>query len=274
MSFFKGWWTVASREPFKTRIYSTLASVIVALATNLPSSHAQNKSTQVEATPPTTLAPPATNQAQKPSQTTPSTTVKKAPETPTPAVNNTVSQEPKANGGGDDGYSWMKLASFVLSVFALVVSACVALYTLRKDRRARLHSIEDDYWLRKVIGPIAIEPLLKTFLEMIGSSPEDCGSPGFSKAAVAAYHDAYVTKLSELAANVSALTLVSPDLAAQTSTSIDSIQELMIGYCYDNESQKKTGTRASNNRQAFQKVARDELVKMLQHIKSYQLTLK
>jgi non-ribosomal peptide synthetase component E (peptide arylation enzyme) len=43
------------------------------------------------------------------------------------------------------------------TVLAVVISLFSLWRTSRKEKRERLQSIDDDYWIRSVIGPIALE---------------------------------------------------------------------------------------------------------------------
>jgi hypothetical protein len=186
--------------------------------------------------------------------------------TSTPPVSTSPPNKPKS----DSSFDWSKITS----ALALIVSIAVAIYTYKKDRRARRHSIEDDYWLRKVISPIVIEPLLKTLLEMIAASPADCTSTTFSAEKTKAFHDDYVEKLSQLAENASALSLINLELASNTSGLLDNIQDIMIAYCFTNQSMITTEQgKAAADRSTFQSTARGELIKILQTIKAYQIKL-
>ena len=106
-----------------------------------------------------------------------------------PAVSSSAAQETS---------EWRKPAPY-FSFFALCVSIGGVVYTYRKDSRARKHSIEDDYWLRKVIGPIAIEPLLKGILEMIAAAPSDSSMATYSAEVTKEFHDVQLKKLADLA---------------------------------------------------------------------------
>jgi hypothetical protein len=162
---------------------------------------------------------------------------------------------------------------YIISFLALCVSGIVARYTYKKDLRARRHSIEDDYWLRKVIGPVAIEPLLKSVLEKIGSAPADRASGAFEAEKVKTFHDEFLKKFADLAANVSALSLINAELAASTSEHLDGIQDLMIAYCSSNQLADPTTQVRAIPRKEFQDDARKQLIAMLQGIKTYQMQI-
>jgi hypothetical protein len=166
---------------------------------------------------------------------------------------------------------WSKPATYT-SILALLVSIGVVVYTLWKDSRARKHSVEDDYWLRKVVGPIAIEPLLKDILEMISAAPGDATSPAFSGTEVDTYHAFYVGKLSALAMNSVSLQIIDKQLASVTASAIDQIQDLMIDYCFRNKSMNASGVIIPGyDKATFQGAAKDKLVDLLKPIREYQV---
>lgn len=71
--------------------------------------------------------------------------------------------------------------SVVLSIVAIVLSLWSLLYTKRKEARARQQSIEDDYWLRKVVSPVSIEPLLQFAAQLPLLLPSSIDEPAHAK---------------------------------------------------------------------------------------------
>lgn len=63
------------------------------------------------------------------------------------------------------------LPSIVTSIIAIFLSVYALIYNKRKDERVRLQSIKDDFWIRKVISPVSIEPFLKDVTELASSLP-------------------------------------------------------------------------------------------------------
>jgi hypothetical protein len=64
------------------------------------------------------------------------------------------------------------LPSLVTSVLALLFTAYVFRYNLSKDARSRRQSIQDDFWLRKVVSPVSIEPLVKLTGDILANLPD------------------------------------------------------------------------------------------------------
>ncbi len=58
------------------------------------------------------------------------------------------------------------------SVLALLLSGYALYYNLTKDARARRQSVQDDFWLRKVVSPVSIEPFVKFTSELLVKLPD------------------------------------------------------------------------------------------------------
>lgn len=164
----------------------------------------------------------------------------------------------------NDVSEWSKASNWISAV-ALLLSLSLAGYTAWKDIRARRLSINDEYWLRKVVGPIAVEPLLKSILDMIASAPEDNSSTTFNQASVDSYHQTQVKMLSLLAVNATTLQLIDANLATSVASQIDSIQDDLIDYC--GAQQYQPGTAGCISKGTFQQDARTKLISLLHSIK-------
>ncbi|WP_188569315.1 hypothetical protein [Undibacterium terreum] len=170
--------------------------------------------------------------------------------------------------------TWDKIFSVGTGTLALIVSISLGIYTKRKDSRARKHSIEDDYWLRKVIGPIAIEPLLKTVVEMTAAVPAPFGDANFDQSKITPFLDSYKSKVLELSLGLSALSLIDQGLAKTAREGLDKIEDLLIEYCAANElginreDDTKPGDKAM-----FLGQVRTEVLEILQQIKLFQSKL-
>lgn len=118
-----------------------------------------------------------------------------------------------------------------VSIAAFLVSLCVAGYTIYKDARARRTSMLDDYWFRKVVGPVTVEPLLKEIQALLNEVPPDNSSVTFSQADIDTFHKSKVELLAVFAVNVQVMNILDPSLGAKVAVEIDSIQDLVIEYC-------------------------------------------
>jgi hypothetical protein len=172
-----------------------------------------------------------------------------------------------------DGW-WPTWGAPISSVFALCLTFGVFLYNYQKDSRARRHSIEDDYWLRKVISPFVIEPLLKTLLEMSANAPPQSGSKGFDKSIIKPFHDKYRTELIGLTLNLSVLSLVDLTLKTSAEQILDNVQDAMIEYCSENELSTSTKILLkSADRTVFQNTVNKHAIELLNLIKKFQISL-
>lgn len=178
-----------------------------------------------------------------------------------PLDKQTAVEPPK--GPVKDKYWWVP---YVISGLAFVVSVSNWIYSILKDRKARRFSIEDDYWLRKVIGPITIEPMTKTILEMIGSAPKNLDSILLKN-----FHDIYFPKLSDLAATSSVLSLINDSLSVSTAADLDHIQELIIRFCFAAETVGKEEELEPINHSDFQSEVKTRLISIMNRIKSFQM---
>ena len=62
--------------------------------------------------------------------------------------------------------------SLLLSFVALIIALRANSYSRKKDTNARVQSIMDDYWLRKIVSPASIEPFIKASTDIIANLPE------------------------------------------------------------------------------------------------------
>ena len=96
------------------------------------------------------------------------------------------------------------LPAICISLLALGVSVWSFWYNRSKDARSRLQSIEDDYWLRKVVSPMSIEPFLKHVTQMVATLPVASES---TKESVAEFWKGQTLKQGEFSAAFQALEL-------------------------------------------------------------------
>lgn len=157
------------------------------------------------------------------------------------------------------------------SAFALLVSLGTAFYTYRKDRRARKQSIDDDYWIRKVIGPIAIEPLTKDIVEIATMLPSDCNSPAYDKAHLIRFMQTHQAKLEQHVNAVYSLTLIDDELCKVVVGLMSEIEESLLEYCGNNAGAYKTASgQPINSRQSAQRSMLAALNKVLAAVRKYQ----
>ncbi|TCK96230.1 hypothetical protein [Paraburkholderia sp. BL9I2N2] len=168
-----------------------------------------------------------------------------------------------------------KIYTMVVSTLALFLSGSLAIYTLFKDRKARTQSISDDYWLRKVVSPLAIEPLIKTMLETISAIPPDCCGPNFLPDALDAFMSKYQQDHRIQSTNLIAFGLLSPKLYDPASEAFDEVEDAVITYCNSNRNGLKTASgEPVEPKDKLAERIRTHLNSILQLVREYQSSLK
>jgi hypothetical protein len=116
-----------------------------------------------------------------------------------------------------------------LSVLALLVGLWNFRYTIGKDARARQQSIQDDYWLRKVVSPVSIEPFLKFGTELLSKLPTEQSNPEQAEA----FGKERLTELRGLAASFIPLRLLSADVHSSVAAALDEFEDRLATYMGD-----------------------------------------
>ncbi|WP_420958076.1 hypothetical protein [Burkholderia gladioli] len=173
------------------------------------------------------------------------------------------------------GLSVDKWYPMVVSTLAFLVSGGLGLYTFRKDAKARQQSISDEYWLRKVVSPIAIEPVVKFLLESVSRLPADCSASNYSAGNIDEFLVQYQKDHASHATNLFALGLLKRELYENVSTHFDEVEEIIINYCATNRL-KNTNQNGDplQSRAISCKAIQLKLNEMLQLVRNYQATVK
>lgn len=67
--------------------------------------------------------------------------------------------------------TWISVGAVIISFTSLIVTLVDKYLAYRKDQRSREQSIQDEFWLRKVLFPSAIEPAMNFAVETMGNLP-------------------------------------------------------------------------------------------------------
>lgn len=118
--------------------------------------------------------------------------------------------------------------SILLSLCAIGLSWWVFRYNQVKDQRSRSQSIQDDFWLRKIITPISIEPLLKYNMGLATSLPV---ATNVTENEVQRYWTEEMGKIGELALSFRTLSLVNTDLEKNVSDKMEEFEDRFVTYC-------------------------------------------
>ncbi|MDN7995951.1 hypothetical protein [Burkholderia multivorans] len=175
----------------------------------------------------------------------------------------------------NSGLSIDKWYPMLVSTLAFLLSGGLGFYTFRKDAKVRRQSITDDYWLRKVVSPIAIEPVVKFLLESVAGLPPDCCASNYSVSDIDAYLQKYQKDHALHATNLFALGLLKTELYDDVSAHFDDVEDAIITYCAANRNAQMnaTGGPAEAHAKAAETIQR-KLNEMLQLVRNYQAGVK
>ena len=162
--------------------------------------------------------------------------------------------------------------SAIFSALALLISFGGLIYGLRKDRKLRLQSVEDDFWIRKVISPIALEPLIKKITETVSNIPADCSSSGFDKNVCNEFGTNFQSEWNQLRSSMDALALLNKDLCKTTMTHISNIEDEVLRYCSNNAAGKVGLEGGCINKSDLQEKINAEMLEVMNCIKQYQIS--
>ncbi len=112
----------------------------------------------------------------------------------------------------------------LIGVVGVGLSAWFGFYKMRRDRRL---SIEDDFWLRKVVSPTAIEPMLKTIVDLLASLPSTNASAEDQRA----YASRVTEQVQRLMGGVQMLALLDAELTGYMLKGLADCEDSLTGYC-------------------------------------------
>ena len=94
-----------------------------------------------------------------------------------PAASSGVKPISHINPNQEKDVDWVTRIIAIVGVILGVANFCLTYWKIRRDRRL---SVEDDFWFRKIIAPVSIEPLIKSVLSLLHEMP-DADSPDATK---------------------------------------------------------------------------------------------
>lgn len=117
--------------------------------------------------------------------------------------------------------------SLILSIFAIIIALKSFFYNKNKDRRSRKQSIHDDFWLRKIISPISIEPFLKFTTELRSSLPKDTDTAQDTQQ----FWTSQAKKINEFCLTFYILDIVDSKLASNVNEKLEKFEDCFSEYC-------------------------------------------
>ena len=121
----------------------------------------------------------------------------------------------------------LTLPSLFTSIAALILSGLAYKYNRAKDQRARKQSISDDFWLRKVVSPVAIEPFVKYIIALSSTLPTTSASAEDVKK----FWTSGATCFGEFSASFFNLELISADLHKDVAALLEAMEDELSDYC-------------------------------------------
>ncbi len=120
------------------------------------------------------------------------------------------------------------IPSVILSLAAFALAIASFRYSKGKDANARTQSIQDDYWLRKIVSPVSIEPFVLLCNEIVAKLP-DASQP---VDAVDAFYAANHAKLLDLRPGFLTLKLLDGTTAANAILALEAFEDALAVYCH------------------------------------------
>lgn len=120
--------------------------------------------------------------------------------------------------------------SMLFSLVALCVSILAYRYNLSKDQVARMQSVNDDFWLRKVVSPASIEPFVAFGTALFSNLPPVAAEDAQAEDDALA---AELQKLRNLSVAFGNLKVVNDTLAIEVREHVDRLEDKLVTYRFD-----------------------------------------
>jgi len=160
--------------------------------------------------------------------------------------------------------------SVTLSLVALVLSILAYRYNRSKDQMARMQSVNDDYWLRKVVSPSSIEPFLSFTTGLMSTLPPV--TPASSTTTEEADLEAQLLQLRSLSVAFGNLKVVSDSLAEEVRQHVEVFEDRFVRYQFARKQFRDHGAPAPSRPEVLEELAAIQH-KLLLAIKSHQSAL-
>lgn len=129
----------------------------------------------------------------------------------------------------EDGF-WEKLykdsPSLILSFVAIVLSIFALYFSNKQQKRGIVQSIKDDYWLRTLVSPVCIAPLIELRQEILSNFPD--GTIG--KADLQKFSALASIKLSHMQDALDNLSIVDASLVGLTRDKLTDLEDVVGDY--------------------------------------------
>lgn len=123
--------------------------------------------------------------------------------------------------------TWIALVALVVSTLSLIATIVDKVYGLRKDKRSREQSIQDEFWLRKVLFPSAVEPAMNFMAETIATLPA-ASAEGTVRLA---YFSEFQGKLRDHARKLMLVATLWPNVYERLNGAFEAFEDVVADYC-------------------------------------------
>lgn len=168
---------------------------------------------------------------------------------------------------------WQKILgdapSILFGLTALLISIVSLIHTRNNDKSTRAQSIHDDYWIRKIISPISVEPFLKYATELSASLPEKKAT----RAQVQDYWTKHAPKMVEYTLSFQVLNLVDRQLGADVVQQLEQFEDRLAEYCGTLGQYLVGGLEVPPNRDQCARDLIETTIKILKLIQKHQASV-
>ncbi|HZV98622.1 MAG TPA: hypothetical protein VFF74_06490 [Methylophilaceae bacterium] len=171
----------------------------------------------------------------------------------------------------DIGYQKPNLLSTGLSGLALIVSIGGMCYTFFKDKKSRLRSINDEFWIRKIISPIALEPIITELNVLASGFPEDAKLGTLRPSTYKKHIQKFQLQMLEMGLALYVLKLLDQNLYSTVKSNLSDIEDFILEYY--GEAAKKAADKpyTSISRSDVTEKVMSKVVEIMTNIKEFQI---
>ncbi len=120
--------------------------------------------------------------------------------------------------------------SSLFSVIALIISISSFFYTFYKDKKSRRRSIEDDFWIRKVLSPPSIEKLLEFTTSTTSELMHQSLNGTLSKQIDNTFGRDSLSEIRIIARGFSGLSLISKELSLKVADELELYEDCLANF--------------------------------------------
>jgi len=164
--------------------------------------------------------------------------------------------------------------SLIISLLAIGIAVYNIAAGKTKDTKARRQSINDEFWLRKVLFPTSIEPILVFFANTIRTLPKDRSDPLATAKEVEEFLEKFKEDHAEQASKLLSVGILKPSLYTDLSAEFEEVEDVVTDFCFANKDGfDQANPVATISRGSATTKLSEMQIQMLQNIKNLQESL-